>query len=88
MPLLSMFYGIIIRMQNKLGGQHHKPHIHAIYGDFEIVMSLDGEILEGSFPTKQRKMLEAWMVIHQDELEANWKLLQAGDGFFKIEPLH
>ena len=88
MPLLSMFYGIIIRMQNEYGGKHHKPHIHALYGDYEIVISLDGEILEGDFPSKQLKMLEAWMVIHQDELEANWKLLQNGEAFFKIEPLH
>lgn len=33
MPALSMFYGIIVRMQNERGGRHHKPHIHAIYED-------------------------------------------------------
>ena len=50
MPALSMFFGIIVRMQSERGGKHHKAHIHAIYNDYEIVIALDGEILEGSFP--------------------------------------
>ena len=25
--------------------------------------------------------------IHREDLEANWKLLSNGDGFFKIDPL-
>ena len=82
-----MFYGIIVRMQSEKGGRHHKPHIHAIYSDNEIVIALDGEVLEGSIPIRQRKMLEGWMAIHEDELMANWKMLSAGEGYFKIEPL-
>ena len=66
---------------------HHKPHIHALYGDQEIVIALDGEILEVRFPNRQLKMLEGWMAIHEDELVANWKMLSAGEGYFKIEPL-
>ena len=87
MPALSMFYGIIVRMQSERGGRHNKPHIHAIYGGNEIVVALDGEVLEGSFPTRQLKMLEGWMAIHEDELQANWQMLSAGEGYFKIEPL-
>lgn len=87
MPALSMFYGIIVRMQSEKGGKHHKPHIHAIYGDYELVITLDGEVLEGEMPSKQLKMLEGWMAIHEDELVANWKMLSEGEGFFKIEPL-
>ena len=87
MPALSMFYGIIVRMQSERGGKHHKPHIHAIYGEYELIVATDGEILEGEFPGKQRKLLEAWMQIHEDELNANWELLKGGEGFFKIAPL-
>lgn len=87
MPALSMFFGIIVRMQSERGGRHHKAHIHAIYGNYEIVIALDGEILEGQFPSRQLKMLEGWIAIHEDELIANWQLLSAGEGFFKIEPL-
>ena len=46
-----------------------------------------GEILEGTFPNKQLKLLMAWMAIHEEELNANWKMLTAGEGYFKIEPL-
>ncbi len=87
MPTLSMFYGIIIRMQSERGGKHNLPHIHALYGDHEIVVSLKGEVLEGFLPGKQLKLLLAWMALHEDELRANWKLLSEGEGYFKIEPL-
>ena len=46
MPILSVFYGLIIRMQSEKSGKHHIPHIHCIYGDYEIVLDLDGNILE------------------------------------------
>ena len=87
MPVLSMFYGIIVRMYKEQGGKHNKPHIHAEYSGQEIVMTLDGEILEGKFPKNKQKLLEAWMVIHHDDLEANWNLLSKGEQFFRIEPL-
>lgn len=87
MPALSMFFGIIVRMQSERGGKHRKPHIHALYGDDEVVVGIEGDILEGSFPNKQMKLLLAWMAIHEEELKANWKLLSEGDGYFKIDPL-
>ena len=87
MPAISMFYGIIVRMQSERGVKHHKPHIHAVYGDCEIVVSLDGEILEGDLPVKQKNILLGWIAIHEDELHANWEMLQKGEGYFKIDPL-
>ena len=87
MPVLSMFYGIIIRMQPEHGGKHHIPHIHVICGDDESVFSLDGEIIEGTIPTPKRKLVEAWIEIHKDDLMADWKLLDEGEQYFKIEPL-
>ncbi len=87
MPILSMFYGIIVRMYKELGGKHNMPHIHAEYAGEEVVMSLDGEIIEGSIPKNKLKLLVAWMEIHKDDLEANWKILQEGEQFYKIDPL-
>ena len=54
MPVLSMFYGIIIRMQSEHGGKHHVPHIHVLCGDDESVFSLDGELIEGTIPIPKR----------------------------------
>jgi hypothetical protein len=82
-----MFYGIIVRMYRELNAKRHKPHIHAEYSGDEVVVSLDGEVLEGEIPKAKMKLLEAWMEIHRDDLQANWQLLSDGDEFFKVEPL-
>ena len=87
MPVLSFFYGLIIRMYKEVSGKHNKPHIHVEYAEDEVVISLEGEILEGSIPTSKMKLVEAWMEIHKESLVANWKLLSNGEQFFKIEPL-
>lgn len=87
MPTLSMFYGVIVRMQSEKGGRHHKPHIHCVYGDEEVVIALDGEVLEGTIAASKLKLILAWMEIHKEELQADWQLLAEGEGFFKIEPL-
>lgn len=87
MPALSSFYGIVVRMQSEKGGRHKVPHIHAIYSEYEIVVALDGNILEGNFPNKQEKILIAWMAIHEKELYDNWEMLINGEGYFKIDPL-
>ena len=40
MPIISMFYGIIIRMY-LLDNKHHSiPHIHAKYAEFEASISI------------------------------------------------
>ena len=87
MPVISMFYGIIIRMQSEHGGKHHVPHIHVICGDEESVFSLDGEQIEGEISSAKRKLVEAWIEIHREELMADWKLLDEGEQAFKIDPL-
>ena len=90
MPTISMFYGIIVNMYNEKGGKHNIPHIHAEYSGEEIVLSLSGEVIEpnSKFPKNKLKMLEGWIDIHREELEANWKLLSSGEKHFRIEPLN
>lgn len=87
MPTISIFYGIIIRMYRELGGKHNVPHIHAEYSGEEVVVSLDGDILEGAIPKNKQKLVDAWIEIHREDLLANWKLLSEGQQFFRIDPL-
>ncbi len=87
MPVLSMFYGIIVRMQKENGGKHHVPHIHVICADEEVVLDLDGNILEGNLKSSKMKLVQAWIELHKEELAANWKLLCEGERFFQIDPL-
>ena len=42
MPEISRFFNSIIRINNCDTGQHHLPHIHAIYGEYEAAIGLDG----------------------------------------------
>jgi hypothetical protein len=87
MPILSMFFGIIIRMYREINAKHHLPHIHAEYQEYEAVISLEGELLSGELPSKKMKLVLAWMEIHSEDLFANWKLLSDGKEYFKIDPL-
>lgn len=46
MPIISMFYGIIIRLYLIDNTHHNLPHIHAKYAEFEASIGIgDGEIL-------------------------------------------
>lgn len=42
MPVLCMFYGIIVRMYKEIGGKHNMPNIHVEYSGQEAVIALDG----------------------------------------------
>lgn len=87
MPVLSIFFGIIVRMYRETGNKHNVPHIHAEYSGCELAIALDGTILEGELPKNKMKLLEAWMEIHREDLLANWELLSKGEQFFRIDPL-
>lgn len=84
MPTISMFYGIIIRMYYI---DHNPPHFHAFYGKDMAKFNLDGEVIDGNFPSKQIKLVQAWIEIHKKELEANWELSKNSERPFKISPL-
>lgn len=87
MPELSRFFNIIVRMQFNDVGQHNKPHVHVQYAEHEAVVAIDGEMLSGSLPVKQFRMLEAWMAIHEEELYKAWNDAVRCIPFSKIEPL-
>ncbi|GAB4383985.1 MAG: DUF4160 domain-containing protein [Elainellaceae cyanobacterium] len=88
MPVISMFYGIIILMYYFDNKKHHRPHIHAKYQDEEAVISIpEGELIEGNIRNSKLKLIQAWIEIHKDELVANWELAIAGQQVFKIDPL-
>ena len=88
MPSISMFYGIIIYMFFFDDKKHHRPHIHANFGEYDAVIAIDdGETITGKLPKNKMKLIKAWIEIHQEELMANWKLAVNGQLPFKIDPL-
>ena len=88
MPTISMFYGILVMMYALDVEKHHAPHIHVRYNEFKAVFRIpDGALLEGELPSRQMKLIQAWMELHQDELVADWRLASEGQAPFKIDPL-
>lgn len=68
--------------------QHHVPHIHAEFADDKAVFSIvDGKLLAGKLPKSKTRLVQAWIEIRREELEANWKLAVNGEEVFKIDPL-
>lgn len=88
MPTISLFYGITILMYYEDGNRHNMPHIHARYAGFRASISLeDGSVLAGTIPSRQFKLVQAWVEIHKDELYQDWIRSLAGEALFKIAPL-
>ena len=88
MPILSMFYGIVIRMYFFDDRQHPMPHLHAEYAGQKAVFRIDsGETLAGELPVGKTRLAQAWIEIHREELMVNWELAVNGEELFRIEPL-
>ena len=83
MPVLSRFYGIVIRMYFQQS-EHNPPHFHAFYGDYIAAISInDNTILEGELPKKVLDMVLKWNTIHKDALLKIWKTQE----FIALSPL-
>ena len=87
-PELSRFFGIIIRMFSEAGMAHHVAHFHAYTQDEAAFFSIGPvELIAGTLPQKQRRLVEAWAELHQAQLIADWQLLHAGRAAVPIDPL-
>ena len=83
MPVLSRFYGIVIRMYF-IQAEHNPPHIHAIYGDDIAEVAIkNGEILDGHLPPKALSMVREWIEINKEDLLSIWETQE----FRSIQPL-
>ncbi len=88
MPVISLFYGLIISMYYLDTKQHNLPHIHVKYAEQEAIYRIpDGQLLEGIIPKNKEKLVTAWIEIHKEDLMANWQLAVTGNKIFTIEPL-
>ena len=75
-------------MYAEAGGQHHVAYFHAYWQDQVAVVSIEPvEVIAGSLPTRQRRLVEAWAELHQHELLDDWNRLQHGQAPVPIDPL-
>ena len=58
------------------GAENHVPHFHAYYQDEVGIFSVDPvDMIAGSVPGRQKRLVEAWAELHQNELMADWNIL-------------
>lgn len=83
MPVLSRFYGIVIRMYF-LQREHNPPHIHAIYNeDVAAIDLMTGKVIDGHLPPKALAMVQEWLQMHRETLLNIWTTQE----FRQIPPL-
>ena len=67
MPIISQFYGIIIRIYFNDTEQHYLEHIHVQYNEYDAVYSIKNNVvIAGNIPSKQHKLVSAWIEIHKE----------------------
>jgi len=82
MPEITRFYGIVIKM---FFGDHSPPHFHAIYGEYNALISIESlELIEGDLPRRAEKMVLEWARLYQKELLQIW----TSQEFIKLPPLN
>ncbi len=80
MPIISVFFGIVIRMYHD---DHPPPHFHASYQGFDAFVAIaSGEVLAGKLPKKAARIVRQWALDHHDELMANW---DRGEALLQME---
>jgi hypothetical protein len=86
MPEISRFYGIVIKM---FFADHLPPHFHAEYQSYRSQISIrTGDLMEGEIPIKQLKLIQAWAILHEEELLVNFENLRSNPATWqKIKPL-
>jgi len=85
MPVISIFFGIVIRMYFR---EHEPKHFHAEYQALEGKFDFDGNQLVGNIRSKNALgLIQQWAQLNRAALEVNWSKIQAGQPLDRIPPL-
>lgn len=85
MPIITAFFGIVIRMFYK---EHEPAHFHAEHAGQQAKFDFSGTLIAGDIRSrKARERIRDWAQLHRTELEANWEKMKAGRPLESIEPL-
>lgn len=85
MPIISAFFGIVVRMFYQ---EHEPPHFHAEYQGQQAKFDFAGEMIVGSIGSRTaRRLIREWAVQHGAELAGNWEKMKAGEPLDRIAPL-
>ena len=85
MPIISSFFGIIVRM---FFDDHAPPHFHAEHQGQDAQFTFDGLILEGEISSpRARRLIREWAELHRGELEMNWRRAKRLKPLVRVAPL-
>ena len=85
MPIISAFFGIIIRMYYD---DHNPPHIHVEYQGNKALLDFRGNILKGDLQSRTAlRLVRDWIDLRYEKLLEDWKLARKGAEMKKIDPL-
>jgi len=84
-PVISVFFGIIVRMFYR---EHGPAHFHAEHQGQQATFDLDGQIIAGNIRSRTAvRLIQEWTSLHRAELEQNWENMSRGRPLDRIEPL-
>ncbi|MGH8248769.1 MAG: DUF4160 domain-containing protein [Gammaproteobacteria bacterium] len=85
MPIISVFFGIVIRMFYQ---EHEPAHFHAEYQGQTAKFDFSGELIAGQIQSGTAlRLIREWASLHRRELESNWQNMKAGRPLDRIAPL-
>ena len=68
--------------------RHAAPHFHAKYGGDEAVFSIpEGDLLAGSLPKRQERLVQGWAALRAAELQQAWQRAVNMEQPGQVEPL-
>jgi hypothetical protein len=84
-PVISVFFGIVIRMFYR---EHGIAHFHAEHQGQQATFTFEGDHLAGTLGSRTAlRLIKEWATAHRTELEANWERVKAGQPLERIAPL-
>lgn len=85
MPIISNFFGIIIRM---FYNEHAPPHFHVEYAEYKASVNIQTlEVFDGNLTRRAQELVLDWAELHQKELLSDWELCRQHLEPKQIEPL-
>lgn len=85
MPVISAFYGIMIKIFH---GDHNPPHIHVYYGEFRAqVEIMTGRVLAGKLPPRSLKLVQEWLKLRRAQVLIAWEVAEQFGTPKRVKPL-
>jgi hypothetical protein len=85
MPVISIFFGIVIRMYYK---EHEPRHFHAEHQSQHAKFDFAGHPIAGNIISKNAlDLIRQWAELNRPALDANWSKIKSGQPLDRIPPL-